>query len=65
MRLLQERVHVRLESLDIALDDGKVVRVLLARLVDAVVASVGRLVRARLAPKAGLWFRLALLGQRR
>lgn len=56
---------MRLESLDIALDDGKVVRVLLARLVDAVVASVGRLVRARLAPKAGLWFRLALLGQRR
>lgn len=63
--LLQERIHVRLKSFDIALNHSQIVRVLFARLVDAIVSSVGRLVRARLATEAWFWFRLALLGQRR
>lgn len=42
--VLEERFHVRLETLDVALHDGQVVGVLLTRLVDAVVSSVGRLI---------------------
>lgn len=56
---------MRLQSLDIALNDGEVVRVLLARLVDAIIARVRRFIRARLAPETGFWFGLALLRQRR
>lgn len=52
---------MRLETFDIALNDGEIVRVLLARLVDSVVAGVRRLVRARLATETRLWFGLDLL----
>jgi hypothetical protein len=63
MRLLQERIHVRLQSLDIALNNSEIVRVLLARLMDAIVARVRRLIRARLAAETRFWFGLALLWQ--
>lgn len=61
MILLKQRIHVRLQSLDIALDDGEVVRVFLTGLVDSVVSRVRRFIRTRFTAETGFWFGFALL----
>lgn len=42
--VLEERFHVRLEPLDVALHDSQIVSVLLTCLVNAIVSSIGRLI---------------------
>lgn len=54
---------MRLYSLDIALNDGEIVSVFFACLVNAIVSRIRRLVRAGLTAETGFWFGFALLWQ--